>query len=1227
MSKRIQFLIPCAMVGLCLASAVMNLPQGVAADLDHALAADFQRQVAPFLRQHCERCHNADEQTSGVRVDQLDAALADRHLKLWEGVRRQIQSEGMPPKDEDQPSAKERAAAVAWIDRALHVARSRPIPKNGGARRLTVAQYRNTLRELLQLEDDLAEVLPPDAVSRDGFVNNQETLALSPLLVEAYLDIADKALRRVIVDPRSQPTIQNFRVDLGRQINDKPCPDRLILGADSLLLDNSDFVVSELTPIKPFPFTPHRMPTKLRYIEGYRGNDTVRGWRDFESVYHSIFACMRGTHGYPKGRAYSTIPEGLLLRPAMPSAELFGVESTYGPRANFKISLRELPDEGKFKVTVVAAKYADGLLLDPTDAPAARREEGTQGSDEKTKTIVVGNPGAATEIQAPESGIYQIDVHLAQPETKLPTPDTRRLDEQLVGYWPLDGAGAADSKLASLTVQPVGDAKFEDSPFGKAVTLDGNGDSFAVPRDATMNVGEGDFSVAAWIHPRELKQAGIVCLGKYAWTNGWYLDMPNNQGVLRIETAGPDNAPNGTVASPPGTIKANVWQHVAAVVRRGENATELFVNGYRVARGTIGPKNLDNPKVSLHIGRIQDAQGFRGAIDDVRFYRRALTENEIQAFVEPGRRFVSPPPKEKPHELLVDLGEREFAGVLQSPAFLAVRLDAGPVRLHARYAGNTPVDRLELTRLTADSSVARRFLAFEGRSPRVGVHIGLRRDCGSTLSQVQGPRTVSSTKPTAYVFEGAIRNFPSPDVEKDNVNYLAGLREIGVRSEYTDGRDMPRMLVKSVEFEGPYYDAWPPASHRAIFRDDLRRDDPREHAREVISEFAARAFRRPVSDSELTALMKIYDASAASGASFEASVRDSLQVVLASPQFLMLVEQSQSPAPEPLDDYELASKLSYFLWNGPPDARLCEKAAAGKLRERLDEEVSRMIADPRFDRFSHEFTTQWLALDKFAVLEPDRGKFPGLTRDVRTQLAREPVELVEYLIRENLSVRHLISSEFVLANEVVASYYDLGDRTESGFEFVAIPHQRRDLGGVLSQAAVLAGLSDGREPNPVKRGAWLARRIVAEPPDDPPPNVPALKEEEKQLTLRQKLEKHRSQVGCAQCHARIDPWGVPFEEYDAGGRLRTQTVDARSTLPDQTEVAGFEELRKYLAEDRLDQVAFSVLKHLSIYASGRSLAYNETAQLKRDAVKLKASGYRMQDMVRFVVQSPVFLEK
>ncbi|MEY4167176.1 MAG: hypothetical protein RIR52_1000, partial [Acidobacteriota bacterium] len=184
-----------------------------------------------------------------------------------------------------------------------------------------------------------------------------------------------------------------------------------------------------------------------------------------------------------------------------------------------------------------------------------------------------------------------------------------------------------------------------------------------------------------------------------------------------------------------------------------------------------------------------------------------------------------------------------------------------------------------------------------------------------------------------------------------------------------------------------------------------------------------------------------------------------------------------------------------------------------------------------------------------------------------------------------------------------------------------------ELGGVLTQAAIMAGLSDGRESNPVKRGAWLARKIVAEPPADPPPNVPALKETTKDLTLRQRLEQHRDVPSCRSCHAKIDPWGVALEEFNAGGRLKTQSTDARSTLPDRTEVGGANDLKNYLANDRIDQVAFSFLKHLATYATGRSLGYGERSQLKQDALRLKADGYRMKNMIRYVVNSPMFLEK
>lgn len=1188
-----------------------------AADDAASLAATFSKEVAPFLQKYCVRCHHVDEPMSGVRVDALNGNWEERHLKLWQGIQRQIAQRAMPPEDEPQPSSEERERLTAWIARGLQVARQRPTPKNGGARRLTVAQYRNTLRELLQLEDELTEILPPDAVSREGFVNQQETLALSPLQVEAYFDIADEALRRVLVDPRRPPTIQCFRVELGTAINRQPCPDRLILGADSLLLNNEDFVVTQPAANKPFPFQPFLLPTKYRFIEGYQGNDTVRGWRDFDSIYHAVFACMRGTHGYPKGRAYSTVPEGLLLRPAIPSAEEFGVESTYGPRANFKISLRQLPDEGRFRVTVLAARYDDGLLLDP-GTPAAVPAGGE---------VVEFRPGGNGDSpRIPQSGIYQVDVHLESRTPSAVVPDASRLQAGLIGVWPL-ASTAPPPEQPARTGQLTGDARYSETPLGRALSLDGQGDALVVPRHESMDVGTGDFTVAAWIQPRQLRQAGIVCLGKYSWTHGWYLDMPDNQGVLRIETVGPDNQPNGTIASPPGTLRTGTWQHVAAVVRRGGQETRLFVNGYPVAQGQIGAAPLDNPRVDLHLGRIQGAHQFQGELAQIHLYRRALGEAELQALVAPGRQFVTPPPPEKPQELTLELGERQFVGTLNAPPFLAVRLPAGPLPTKVRYAGSTKLERIAFTRLADDAPVARQFAAFEQRVPLVGVHLGLRRDCGSTLSPVGPPQPVRDTRLTPLVFTGALRNFPSPDVEPDNVNYLAGIREIGVRSEYTDGRDMPRLLIRSVEFEGPYYDDWPPAPHRQLFPPDEVREETADAARRVIGRFATRAFRRPVRDEEIASLVRVFEQSQRDGRNWQDSVRNALLVVLTSPQFLLLVETSATPAAEPLDDYELASKLSYFLWNGPPDERLLERAAEGRLRAALDEEVERLIADPRFTRFINEFTGQWLTLDKFAVLEPDRQKFPRLTRDTRAHLRHEPARFLEYLVRENLPARNLLESDFVLANEVVASYYELADRPESGWQFVPIRHQRPELGGLLSQPAVLAGLSDGREGNPIKRGAWLARKIVAEPPDDPPPNVPALQEETGHLSLRERLEKHRQQPGCAQCHSQIDPWGLPFEEFDAGGRWKKAPVDARAKLPDGAEADGFLALRRHLADERLDQVAFSFLKHLSIYATGRSLTYNEVEWLRQHGADLRRDGYRTRDMIRFVVQSPLFLEK
>lgn len=1174
-----------------------------------AASADgsFDDVAKPFLKQNCVRCHNADVAMSGVRVDQLDGALEDRYLKLWEAVGKRIAEGTMPPKGQPQPSAADRQRMQEWIHHSLDVARLRPAPKNGLVRRLTVAQYRNTLRELMGIDDDLTEALPPEAVSSDGFVNNRETLQLSPVLLEAYFEIADEALNRAIVDPNSKPSIQRFKVELGASLNANPLPERLILGANSLLLENRDFVVTEPPVQKPFAFQPHPMRTKYRFIEGYAGNDTVRDWRDYDSIYHSVFACMRGNPGYPKGAPYSTVKEGLLLRPAIPTDEHFGVDSTYGPKANFKISLRELPDDGRFRVTVKAAKYQDGLLLDP----------GTPSAGQASEAVVWNDPKTPATVTIKKAGVYQVDVYPGSRQEPSTVTDASRLEDGLAGSWL--------SKNSSAGGRMDGNAHLVDSPFGKIASLDGDGDAVVVSRSEAVNVGTGDFSVSVWIRPAKLQKSGIIGLGNTGG-HGWYLDLPDDKGAVRLDSGGPENQENGTMLSPPGMIRTNAWQHVAAVVRRGKQSL-LYVNGYPVAKGTIWAENLDNPKANLNLGRTGGAQTFNGELGEVRLYRRALAEAEIQALVQPGRQFVQRPAEEVSQNLTLTMGDRQFLGTLQPPAFLAVRLAAGPLKLQLDHAGITELDRVVLTPIAGDNEVSKRFLAFEKRAPRLGVHLGLRRDCGSTLAQVGNMQTVGSSKLSSFVFEGAIRNFPSPEVEKDNVNYLAGIREIGVRSEYTDGRDMPRLVIRSVEFEGPYYEQWPPASHRGIFLDSPHKDNLPVYAKEIIRNFATRAFRRPITAQEEGSLVAVYEKSFAESKNFQESIKDALRVVLTSPQFLFLIETSKTPEPEPLDDYELASKLSYFLWNGPPDNKTLKLASAGTLRKQLDSEVDRMIADPRFSRFTREFTSQWLALDKFSVLDPDRKRFPKLSRDARAQLREEPIQFVQYLIQHNLPVRNLVKSNFVLANEVVAHYYDMADKTESGFQFVAISHDRRDLGGVLTEPAILAGLSDGRESNPVKRGAWLARRIIAEPPDPPPPNVPALKESTANLTLRERLEQHRNQAGCRQCHAKIDPWGVALEEFDAGGRLKQEPVDARSKLPDKTEVTGIDDLRRYLAEDRIDQVAFSVLKHLATYGTGRTLTYNELHFLKQEGLKLKANDYRMRDMIRFVADSKMFLEK
>jgi len=560
---------------------------------------------------------------------------------------------------------------------------------------------------------------------------------------------------------------------------------------------------------------------------------------------------------------------------------------------------------------------------------------------------------------------------------------------------------------------------------------------------------------------------------------------------------------------------------------------------------------------------------------------------------------------------------------------LRIRFPAGNHQIAIDGPGAADVEAIYWRKIAPSSKPAKDFEAFEKYGPFVGVHVGLRRDCGSTLNPVGPAQRVESTDWQDMVFEGSIENFPSPDVEKDNVNYLAGIREIGIRSEFYDGRPAPRLCIAKISFEGPYLTQWPPPGHQQLAGSRSLESIDQIEIREQLGRLATRMFRRPATADEIDHLLSVYQQAKLGGATNGEAFRDAATVVLASPSAFFLHEASGSDAAESLSEWELASKLSYFLWNGPPDDPLLMLADKGQLAKQLDQQIDRLLADPRRDRFLQTFVRQWLQLEKLDLLSIDRKTFPEWTRDLKANLRQEPIAWIGHLLDQNLPASHLVDSPWVVANEVTAAFYKLPQRPSGGPNFEPILVDRSPLGGLLGQAGLMAALGDGRQSNPIKRGAWLARKLVDRPPDDPPPNVPKLPDGDiSKETFLEKLDRHRNQPGCAACHQKIDPWGIPLQNYNASGVfVDLPSSETTSQLADGTEITNALELKKHLAGELADQVAWSFARHLACYAIGRDLTYGESTQLKMKVETLAAERYPMRGLLRAVIHSDAFMTK
>ena len=439
--------------------------------------------------------------------------------------------------------------------------------------------------------------------------------------------------------------------------------------------------------------------------------------------------------------------------------------------------------------------------------------------------------------------------------------------------------------------------------------------------------------------------------------------------------------------------------------------------------------------------------------------------------------------------------------------------------------------------------------------------------------------------------------------------------------------------VEQVQITAPVWPEWPPESHRRIFSANAAGDEIQQ-AREILSKWMSAAWRRPVSDQELDRKLALFQRLKPFCDDFEETMTETLAVVLSAPEFLYLTTGQQSPQQDSkqLSQIDFASRLSTFLWCSLPDQQLLQAASAGTLQNRrqISAHINRMLQDPKAERFSQQFVEQWLGMQLLKFLKVDRDLHPRFGESLRESMQREPVLIFRELLQNNGSVIDLLHSDYVLADERLAHYYGLQEIT--GPEFRRIPLAAdSERGGLLVQAGLLAMNSDGRDSHPLKRGIWLLKNLLNDPPPPPPPAVPEIDladPEIAKLTLKQRIEQHRDQAACRSCHARIDPWGIAFEDYDAAGQRRTEAggrpVDSQSTLFNGEPLNGILGLKLYLLEHRQDQFVRSMVDKLAAWGLGRPLTFADRSQLEQITARVRQQGDGLADLVTEIAVSDLF---
>jgi hypothetical protein len=453
------------------------------------------------------------------------------------------------------------------------------------------------------------------------------------------------------------------------------------------------------------------------------------------------------------------------------------------------------------------------------------------------------------------------------------------------------------------------------------------------------------------------------------------------------------------------------------------------------------------------------------------------------------------------------------------------------------------------------------------------------------------------------------------------------------------GKQDRNLIVNYLELVGP--PGLPkelPTSHRRILfcqpSATLTQDAA---ARKILTAFASKAYRRPAATQEIDRLLTYVHLAEKQGESFEGGIRVAVEAVLVNPNFLFHVELDPKPNEKTisryLTDYELAARLSYFLWSSVPDAELNSLAAQGKLQnsKMLEQQVKRMLKDPKAQALGQNFAGQWLQLRNLSQVRPDTGRFPDWNDKLRLSMKTETEMFFNSIVSEDHSVLDFIDAKYTFLNEPLAKHYGIAGVTGDNFRRVALEGDQR--GGLLTQASILTVTSNPTRTSPVKRGKWVLDNLLGTPPPPAPPNVPKLADDNHGPlvgTLRQRMEQHRKDPACASCHARMDPLGFGLENFDATGGWRTKdgdsAVDASGVLPGNVSFTGPAQLKNIL-KTKKTLFVHCLTEKMMTYALGRGIEHYDRCNIDAMVKTVAQSDYKFSALVDAIVESEPFRKR